>query len=46
MFRKAKNVKIEPMPKKQFQRIVKKFKAMGGIIQFDNETDAYLLRGV
>ena len=43
MFRKAKNVKIEPMPKKQFQRIVKKFKAMGGIIQFDNETDAYLL---
>lgn len=43
MFRKAKEVKIEPMPKKQFQRIVKKFKALGGIIQFDNETDAYLL---
>ena len=42
MFRKKKDGKIEPMPKKQFQRIVKRFKAQGGLIQFGDETDAYL----
>lgn len=43
MLRKAKTGKVEPMPKKQFQRIVKRFKAQGGLIQFDDETDAYLM---
>lgn len=33
---------IEPMPKKQLQRIVRSFKAKGGIIQMDEETDAHL----
>ncbi len=42
MFRKKKDGKIEPMPKRQFQRIVKRFKAQGGLIQFGDETDAYL----
>lgn len=42
MFRRKKEGKIEPMPKKQFQRIVKRFKAQGGIFQFDEETDHYL----
>lgn len=43
MYRKSKSGKIEPMPKKQFQRIVKKFRANGGLIQFNAETDAYLI---
>lgn len=42
MFRKSRDERIEPMPKKQFQKIVKRFKAKGGIIQFDDQTDAYL----
>ncbi len=42
MPRRKKEDKIEPMPKKQFQIIVKRFKAQGGIIQFDEETDKYL----
>lgn len=42
MQRKSQAGKIEPMPKKQLQRIVKNFKAHGGIIQFDDETDQYL----
>ncbi|MCM1024638.1 MAG: phage minor capsid protein [Prevotella sp.] len=33
---------VEPMPKKQLQRIVKSFKAKGGIIQMNEETDAFL----
>lgn len=33
---------VEPMPKKQLQRIVKAFKANGGLIQMDNDTDEYL----
>lgn len=32
----------EPMPKKQLQRIVRSFKAKGGVIQMNEETDAYL----
>lgn len=42
MSRRKKDGKIEPMPKKQFQTIVKRFKAQGGIFQFDEETDKYL----
>ena len=42
MERKSQVGKIEPMPKKQFQKIVKNFKAHGGIIQFNDETDQYL----
>ncbi len=33
---------IEPMPKKQFQRICKSFKSNGGIIQMNDATDEYL----
>ena len=43
MQRKSSDGKIEPMPKRQFQKIVKSFKAKGGLIQFDDDTDAYLL---
>ena len=42
MERKSQVGKIEPMPKKQFQRIVKNFKAHGGLMQFNDETDQYL----
>lgn len=42
MFRRKDKSKIEPMPKKQFRRIVKAFQAQGGVIQFSEETDAYL----
>ncbi len=42
MYRKNAGFKIEPMPKKQLQRIVKRFKERGGVIQFDEATDAYL----
>ncbi len=42
MYRKSKDNKIEPMPKKQFQRIEKSFKRKGGIFQYSEETDAYL----
>ena len=43
MYRKKKDtLLIEPMPKRQLQRIVKAFKKSGGIIQMDNETDTYL----
>lgn len=34
---------IEPMPKKQFQRIYKSFKSKGGIIQMSDATDEYLI---
>lgn len=33
---------IEPMPKKQLQRIIKDFKAKGGIILINDEVDEYL----
>ncbi len=36
------NTYVEPMPKKQLQRIVKSFKAKGGIIQMNDATDEYL----
>lgn len=42
MQRKSQIGKIEPMPKRQFQRIVKNFKLQGGMIQFNDETDQYL----
>ncbi len=42
MFRKAKKHNIEPMPKKQLQKIEKSFKKRGGILQYSDETDKYL----
>ena len=42
MYRKSKEGKIEPMPKKQLRRIVKSFEAHGGRIQMSEETDRYL----
>ena len=42
MYRKSKEGKIEPMPKKQLRKIVKCFTAHGGRIQMDDETDKYL----
>ena len=33
---------IEPMPTKQLHRIVRAFKARGGIIQMNDKTDEYL----
>ena len=35
---------IEPMPKKELQRIVKEFKAIGGLIIMDKEAEDYLNR--
>ncbi len=42
MYRKKNTDKIEPMPKRQLQKIVKGFRKKGGIIQMDEATDAYL----
>ena len=42
MYRKKSPNKIEPMPKKQFRAIKKAFQQHGGIIQQNDETDAYL----
>lgn len=42
MYRKKSENAIEPMPKKQLQKIVKSFKRQGGIIQMSQDTDAYL----
>lgn len=42
MYRKKKAESVEPMPRKQLQKIVKGFKRNGGIIQMDNATDVYL----
>lgn len=42
MYRKSSAGKIEPMPKKQFHRIEKRFKRLGGIFQYDEATDKYL----
>lgn len=33
---------IEPMPKKQLQRIIKDFRAKGGIIKIDEESETFL----
>ena len=42
MYRKKKAQAIEPMPKKQLQKIVKAFRRNGGVMQMDDITDAYL----
>ncbi|MDD6176134.1 MAG: hypothetical protein PUC59_10340 [Firmicutes bacterium] len=42
MYRKRQVGKIEPMPKKQFQKIEKRFKTNGGVFQYGEETDRYL----
>ena len=42
LYRKKVSEKVEPMPKKQFQRIVKRFKTQGGLIQYNDEIDVYL----
>ena len=42
MYRKKKAQSIEPMPKRQLQKIVKAFRKNGGIIQMNDITDAYL----
>ena len=43
MYRKASSPhKIEPMPKKQLHRIIRNFKAKGGVIQINDETDKRL----
>jgi len=42
MYRKKKDTDIEPMPKKQLQKIVKAFRRQGGVIQMSDATDAYL----
>ena len=42
MYRKARAGYIELMPKKQLHKIEKAFKAQGGLIQYGEETDAYL----
>ena len=42
VYRKKNPDKIEPMPKKQFHKIEKAFKRQGGIMQYSEETDAYL----
>lgn len=42
MYRKKNVDAIEPMPKKQLQRIVKAFKKNGGVIQMSAATDAFL----
>ncbi len=42
MYRKKKTDKIDPMPKKQLQKIVKAFRKNGGIIQMNADTDGYL----
>ena len=42
MHRKARAGYIEPMPKKQLHKIEKAFKVQGGLIQYNEETDAYL----
>ncbi len=42
MYRKSQPGKIEPMPKKQLLKIKKAFKANGGTIQYNKETDEYL----
>ncbi len=42
VYRKAKNNKIEPMPKKQFRRIEKSFKRRGGSILYNDEVNKYL----
>ena len=42
MERKKDRGKIEPMPKKQFRKIERAFKRMGGLIICNNEVDSFL----
>lgn len=42
MYRKSTKDKIEPMPAKQFHRIEKRFKKLGGVFQYNDQTDEYL----
>lgn len=42
MKRKKNDNKSETMPKKQLQKIIKRFKKLGGTIQMSEETDKYL----
>lgn len=42
LYRKKKGMLIDPMPKKQLQKIVKAFRRNGGTIQMNEATDAYL----
>lgn len=42
MYRTKSKDSIEPMPKKQLQKIVKGFKKKGGVIQMNDSTDGYL----
>lgn len=42
MYRKNTGNQIEPMPKKQLQKIVKSFRKNGGSIQMSEATDTYL----
>ena len=42
MYRKRRENKIEPMPKKQLQKIEKAFKKRGGIIERSKDIDSYL----
>ena len=44
MCRKYDSGKFVPMPNEQFRRIKKRFKAHGGIIQQNDETDVYLIK--
>lgn len=44
MYRKSRLNKVEPMPKKQFNKIKKAFQRHGGLIQQNEETDEYLSR--
>ncbi len=42
MERRKSPERVEPMPKRQFQRIEKAFKRQGGVFQYGAETDTYL----
>lgn len=42
MHRKSTKNKIEPMPAKQFHRIEKRFKKLGGVFQYGDQTEEYL----
>ena len=44
MYRKYDSGKFVPMPNGQFIRIKKRFKALGGVIQQNDETDVYLIK--
>ena len=44
MYRKSKDGKIQPMPKKQLRRIMDNFQGRGGLIQMNEVTDEYLAK--